>query len=154
MPRHTVEYDEKFCQQLIEHCAQGFSPTAFAGAIRVSRAVMLRWADLHLDFKDAMGVAQTARAAWLEEQSCNIVMNGGTGGQATLLIFKMKNAMPEDYRDRQEITGAEGKPLIEDSDPKRLAATLLEILKEASPERKDEKDKNIKGFGENEEGRP
>jgi hypothetical protein len=33
------------------------------------------------------------------------------------LIFLLKNAMPDDYRDRQEITGAEGKPLVEDTDP-------------------------------------
>jgi hypothetical protein len=149
MPRVRTEYDEKFCYELIEHCAQGLSPTSFAGKIRVSRATLYRWAELHLDFKEAIEIARAGRAGWYEEQGRQIMMNGGTGGQAAVFQFSLKNIMPEDYRDRVELTGGEGKPLFEDTDPKRLAATVIELLKDAAPtktkSKPDEPEK--RGFG-------
>jgi hypothetical protein len=152
MPRKIPEYDEKFCDELIEHCSGGLSPTSFAGRIRISRALLHRWAATNPDFHDAMEVARAARAAWYEEQGRNIMMNGGTGGQAVVFKFSLTNIMPEDYRDRQEITGAEGKPLFEDADPKRLAATVMELLKDAAP-KKDQKLRDHKGFGPPEDTR-
>jgi hypothetical protein len=154
MPRgKPVPYDPKYCDELVEHCAEGHTITGFAGRIRVSRRLLDSWADQHLDFKEAMAVARAAYADWFEKQGRNILMNGGTGGQATLWIFKSKNLIPEDYRERVEVTGGEGKPLFDDTDPKRLAATVIELLRDATGQ-KVEKIKIIKGFGENEEGKP
>jgi hypothetical protein len=150
MPRARIEYDEKFCHELVEHCAQGRTITAFAGSIRVARSTLMRWADLHLQFKEAIEIAKAAYADWFEEQGRQILMHGGTGGQATLWIYKSKNLIPEDYRDRVELTGAEGKSLVDDTDPKRLAATVIELLR-AGTGQNVENGKDIKGFGEKEE---
>jgi hypothetical protein len=128
MPKET-KYREEYGEQLIEACQQGYSPAGFAGKLGVSRVAVYDWAKRHPEFADAMSRAKAARVEWFETQMRNILVEGGTGGQATLLMFLLRNAGPDDYQDRKEITGAEGKPLIEDSDPARIAASILELLK-------------------------
>ena len=53
-------------QLVIERMGQGYSLTAFAGSIGVSRNAVYQWTETHADFKDAVSRAKPGRVAWLE----------------------------------------------------------------------------------------
>jgi hypothetical protein len=60
----------------------------------------------HDEFSEAVNRAKAKRARWWEEQALAVAQSGGPGGQATMVIFGLKNHAPEDYKDKteQEIT--------------------------------------------------
>jgi transposase len=105
-PKHPggrpTKYRDEYPEEVVAYCAQGFSLTAFAGSIGVDRASINRWMDEHEEFCVAVNRAKSARAEWWEQQLLKQVQNGGTGGQATLTIFGLKNHAPEDFRDKTE----------------------------------------------------
>jgi transposase len=100
------KYQPSYADEVIAYCDQGYSLTAFAGEIGVDRASITRWADEHVEFGIAVDRAKAKRAAWWEKQACKVAENGGPGGQATMVIFGLKNHAPEDFKDKteQEIT--------------------------------------------------
>lgn len=51
--KKAVKYDPIFCEQLIEHCRQGFSIETFASKIGCSRAAIYQWKNKYEEFADA-----------------------------------------------------------------------------------------------------
>ena len=43
-------YDPAFCDEIVEFCSQGFSITAYAGSIGVSRRTITEWTTVHEAF--------------------------------------------------------------------------------------------------------
>lgn len=123
-------YDEAYCEQVIEVCAEGYSLTGFAGKIGVGRDTISEWVKVHPEFSAAVQRAKAARAVWWEERSRQVAKDGGPGGQATMVIFGLKNHAPEDYSDKQQVehTGKDGSPLVEQVDTGKLALMVLSIL--------------------------
>lgn len=61
MPRgRPSKYDPKYCDEMIEFMAKGYTYTSFAGHIRVSRETLDAWAREHDEFSDAKRIAQAA----------------------------------------------------------------------------------------------
>lgn len=87
---------------------KGFSLTAFAGSIRVSRDTIYEWAKVYPAFSDAVRIAQASRTASLEG---GLLDEALAGPQITARIFALKNASPLDWRDRHEHVGADGGPI-------------------------------------------
>lgn len=123
-------YDEAYCEQVIEVCAEGYSLTGFAGKIGVARDTITEWADKHPEFSLAVKRAKALRALWWEDRGRQVAKDGGPGGQATMVIFGLKNHAPEDYSDKQEHvhTGADGKDLIPEVEPSKIALAVLAII--------------------------
>lgn len=97
------KYKPNYCQEVINHMADGSSITSFAAAIGVSRATINVWADAHPEFLDALGTAKAKCAAWWETCGRKIAMEGGGPGASTMVIFGLKNMGADDWRDKQEL---------------------------------------------------
>lgn len=96
------KYKPAYCNEVVEHMAQGASLTSFAGEIGVARSTINQWMEDHSEFSEAVRVGKAKCAAWWEKAGRQIVMGGGGPGAATLAVFGIKNMAPEDWRDKQE----------------------------------------------------
>lgn len=132
------KYQPAYCNEVVTFCEQGYSLTAFAGEIGVDRDSISEWAKVHPEFSVAVNRAKAKRARWWEDKARHVAESGGPGGQATMVIFGLKNHAPEDYQDmtKQQHTGADGKDLIPaETDRSKLALALLNIIR-GEPETK------------------
>lgn len=102
-------YKPEYCEAVVDCMKRGFSLTAFAGEIGVARSTVHEWMAAHPEFSDAVKRGQAARVRFLEER----LLNGDTGPRVTSHIFALKNADPEEWRDKQshEHTGKDGGPI-------------------------------------------
>lgn len=91
-------YREEYCEDIITFMGKGFSKTAFAGHIGVCRQTILNWTSQHPEFLGAVKRAEAARVTFLEER----LINGDTGPRVTSHIFALKNADPDEWRDKRE----------------------------------------------------
>lgn len=114
------KYKATYCDLVIEHMSEGASLTSFAAEIGVSRATINVWMEEHPRFLEAVGIAKAKCAAWWEKTGRKTAENGG--GNATLVVFGLKNMGPDDWREKQEI---EQKTTLDASDP--LAALLQQV---------------------------
>ena len=89
------EYKAEYCKRVVDYMGQGYSLTAFAGEIGQSRETLYRWMSTHSDFSDAVTRARNARVNGLEKRLLNIK----NGGEAAVLIFALKNADPEEWKE-------------------------------------------------------
>lgn len=100
---------------IIDHMAEGASMTSFAAEIDVARSTLNEWADEYPDFSEAVKKGKAKCAAWWERVGRKNAITGD--GNATLVIFGLKNMGAEDWRDKQEIDHTtNGK----DIQPKRI----------------------------------
>lgn len=95
------KYLPTYADQVIEHMTEGASLTSFAADIGVSRATINVWMEEHPEFLEAVGIGKAKCAAWWEKTGRKTAENGG--GNATLVVFGLKNMGAEDWRDKQEI---------------------------------------------------
>lgn len=93
-----TDYRPEYCDAIVEDMAKGLSKTAFAASIGVARFTLLEWANRHPDFHDAMKRAEAARVRALELQ----MLDADSNAKVVARIFALKNADPEEWRDRQE----------------------------------------------------
>ena len=104
-------YDPAYCKQAVDFLAQGYSITAFAGSIGVSRQTVYQWAEDHPEFSDALNTARAVSALWWENRLRDVAETNE--GNATAAIFGLKNRAADEWRDKQhtELTGADGGPI-------------------------------------------
>ena len=76
--------------------SQGFSLTAFAGHIKVSRDAVYDWIRAHAEFSNAVKIGQTSRLTFLEKKLLN-----SNGKDTIASIFALKNAGPDEWQDRR-----------------------------------------------------
>lgn len=131
-------YKDEFVERVVEFCAQGYSLTGFAGEIGVDRDTISEWCSRHQEFSVACKRAKALRARWWEDRARAVASDGGPGGQATMVIFGLKNHAPEDYSDRlkHEHTGADGKDLMQAPDQAKIALAILALLQPKEDEQK------------------
>lgn len=103
--------------------ASGLSLAASAADLGVHRQRVYEWMDRHPEFADTVKLAQAKRQLFLERR----LLSASEGPVVTSTIFALKNAGPEDWREKQEMlhTGDQDKPIrhrvefaIVDPDPK------------------------------------
>lgn len=107
------KYDPAFCDQMIAFCRQGYSLTAFAGSIGVSRETISEWDRVHPEFSVATKIAKAAAALKWEERAGKVGERGGGPGTAQMIVFALKNMAAADFRDKIENThsGPDGGPI-------------------------------------------
>jgi hypothetical protein len=99
-----ADYDPQFCIDVVEVMGEGFSLTAFAGAINASRKTLNAWVADHPAFAAAVERGRAARTRALETQ----FLTAGTGAKVAAHVFALKNAAPEDWRERPDAETAKG----------------------------------------------
>lgn len=127
------EYDPAYCEDVIEHMAQGASLTSFAASVGVDRKTIYNWQKAHPDFLLACARAQAACAAWWE-QANRLLAITGMGNQGAI-AFGLKNMAHEDWKDKveQHITGSVEHTLSREQLEERIRAKLSELKRLQSP---------------------
>lgn len=87
-----TSYQPEFAGLVIQFMSRGYSLTAFAGEIGVSRDTVYEWEKAHAEFSDAIKRARAKRVAALEDRL--LIGAGDTGAT----IFALKNACPDEWR--------------------------------------------------------
>lgn len=120
-----THYRPEMCQQLIDLMAQGYSKTAAAYLMGTTIWKLNDYEEKHPELKEASDFAKGARTYYHEHQ----LMHGDTERKVGH-IFALKNAAPHEWRDRHEVTGAEGGAIkIEHSmDPLEIARRMAFML--------------------------
>lgn len=95
------DYDPAYCEQIVDYMGQGYSLTAFAGHIGHHRETLLNWGREHAEFFDAIKRGKAARTRCLEEG----LLSSEVGPRVTARIFALKNAAPEEWKDKVAIVG-------------------------------------------------
>ena len=104
-----TDYRPEYCEQLIEHMAQGFSYQSFAGVIRKGVKTLYRWEEAHPEWLEAKEIAEAASRKWWDERGLDAVRGLCEGFNATVWVFTYKNRFG--WRDKQELTGKDGEPI-------------------------------------------
>lgn len=94
------KYDPSFCDGVRDFLRDGYSVAAFAGSIGVSYSTVKLWEQEHPEFSAAVKEARAAAVLWWEQRNRNLAMTGE--GNATAIIFGLKNRAPEEWRDKTE----------------------------------------------------
>jgi len=124
MPNPTL-YDPKYCDEVIEFMAKGYSFGAFAGSIRVARTSLNRWRKSHPDFEEACQIGLAARTYSLEKD----MMTTESLAIARARFYALKNADPIEWRDKREVEHS-GKVQSEVVDAAALAKMTDEELEQ------------------------
>ena len=106
------KYKEAYCDLVIEHMSEGASLTSFAAEIGVARSSINEWMEHNPEFSEAVKIAKAKCSAWWERVGRQNAVNGG--GNATLVIFGLKNMAPDEWREKQELlhTGDADNPVV------------------------------------------
>ena len=96
-----TKYDPAFCDMARESMRIGYSKTATAGSLGVCKATFDTWCKEHSEFLGAVKEGQTLRTLKLEKDLLAAV----DGPTVTSRIFALKNAAPDEWRDKQIIAG-------------------------------------------------
>lgn len=99
------KFSPAYCNEVVDCGARGLSLTAFAGEIGVCRDTISEWMKTHEEFSVACKKAQAKRTLYLER---TMLDDGISGPQVTARIFALKNAAPDEWRDKHEVSGPNG----------------------------------------------
>jgi hypothetical protein len=102
------KYRPEYCEGIVEKMSRGFSAMAYAGSIRVSRQTIYQWAETVPEFNDALKEGISARVHFLEDG----LLSPENGTHLTSRIFALKNASPQDWRERYDPETAVGITVV------------------------------------------
>lgn len=109
-------YDPAYCDKVVELGKLGKSVEQIASHLNLSLRVMYLWRDTHEEFMHALEDAKQHEQAWWEEQAQAYMVENKESDRlnASLWSRSMAARFPKKYREsvKQEITGADGAPLI------------------------------------------
>jgi hypothetical protein len=101
MSGRPSKYDPAFCDEVLPFMSQGYSTTALAGHLGVSRSTVYLWMEENPAFSDAVKEGMAASARWWEDCLRQNAMTGQ--GNATSAIFGLKNRAADDWRDKRDV---------------------------------------------------
>lgn len=111
------DYHPRFCEMVVEHCANGASLTSFAAEIDQSRSTIGNWMKAHPEFMEACARAKAKSAAWWEIVNRRLAATGiGNQGAAKLGLLNMG---ADDWEETTKIDHRSGDGSM--SPPKSLA---------------------------------
>lgn len=94
------KYDAKFCQVAEDVLAEGYSEAVLAGDLNVCIDTITEWKKTHPEFSASIKRGR-AKGARVWEDRLRILATTGDGN-ATAVIFGLKNRQPNDWRDKTE----------------------------------------------------
>ena len=109
-------YDPAYIEQVIELGKIGKSTEAIGAILGVGTKTLYNWRDEHPDFLHALELAKEFELQWWEDiaQAHMIENKESDKINASIWSRSMAARFPKKYREsvKQEITGADGTPLI------------------------------------------
>ena len=152
-----TEFQDKYVAQATKLCELGATDQELADFFEVDVRTIYRWKNVHEAFCQALKTGKELaderverslyqRAIGYEQDEVKIFMPGGASEpvyapfkakiapDVTAAIFWLKNRRSEQWRDRQEHTGANGSPLIPEGNDKDLARLIVFQLSKATKE--------------------
>lgn len=96
-----TKYKQEYCQQLIDHMAQGLSFESFAGVIGVHDETLRNWSTKYPEFFAARKIGYAKNQVFWEKLGLAGAAGKVDGFNSAAWIFNMKNRFR--WRDRQEI---------------------------------------------------
>lgn len=99
-----TKFKPAYCQEVIAVMGEGLSLTAFAGEIGVARSTINEWMADHPEFSEAVKIGQGKRTAYLERG----LLSEEVGPRITARIFALKNAAPDEWKDKREVEHSGG----------------------------------------------
>lgn len=99
------KYDPSFNDVAEEVLSLGYSETVLAGKIGVCLDTVSEWKNVHPEFSASVKLGRAKGAMVWEDRLMDVAKNGG--GNATAVIFALKNRNPAEWRDKteQEVSG-------------------------------------------------
>jgi hypothetical protein len=94
-------YRQAYGEQVEQAMGEGYSLTAFAGLIGVSRRAVDGWIASHPAFAEAVARGQARRLAHWERAALDVVERGGAGS-ASVILFGLKSMGAQDWADDDE----------------------------------------------------
>jgi len=98
-PGRPTDFRPEYGDRILELMTQGLSLAASAAEVGIHRQRVYEWMERHPEFADTVKLAQVKRQLFLERR----LLSADSGPVVTSTIFALKNAGPEDWRDKQEI---------------------------------------------------
>lgn len=104
-----TDYKDSFPEAVEAAMTEGFSKMAAAGRIGVCYQTLKNWMEIHPEFLAAVKRGEAKRAEKLERD----LLDAETGPKVTSRIFALKNAAPDEWRDKvvSEIVGKDEGPI-------------------------------------------
>jgi len=102
-------YKDEYCERVIEWMSRGYSVTACAGLIGISRETFYAWQRDHAEFAECVGIGQAKRVLFQE----NRMLHPKDKLDLTAAIFAAKCTGDPSWREKQEIelSGSGGGPV-------------------------------------------
>jgi hypothetical protein len=95
-----TSYDPSYCATAVDILSQGYSETVLAGELDVCPATIANWKIAHPEFLEAVKRGRAKGVRVWEDRLATVAREGG--GNATAVIFGLKNRASEDWRDKTE----------------------------------------------------
>ncbi len=108
-----TDYDPSYCEIAIDFMSQGYSQTALAGHLSISKQTLYNWMQEHPEFLDAISIAKPKRVAALEFGMLNTESSAVVNARKFALINADKDEwrLPQTMEKPQE-SEAESKELV------------------------------------------
>jgi len=121
MTGRPTDFTPTLGEEILSLMSSGLSLAASAAEIGIHRQRVYEWMDRHPEFADTVKLAQAKRQLFLERR----LLSADAGPVVTSTIFALKNAGPEDWRDKREVehSGAIESTTKEQRDAAVAAAT-------------------------------
>lgn len=94
-----TDFKPQYGEEILALMATGLSLAASAAELGFHRQRVYEWMERHPEFADTVKLAQVKRQLFLERR----LLSAEASPIVTSTIFALKNAGPEDWRDKREI---------------------------------------------------
>jgi hypothetical protein len=97
-----TDFKPAYAEEILSLMAEGLSLAASAAELGIHRQRVYEWMERYPEFADTVKLAQVKRQLFLERR----LLKADQGPIVTSTIFALKNAGPEDWREKVEQTVA------------------------------------------------
>lgn len=104
-----TDFKPEMGEEILARMEVGFSLAAAAADLGIHRQRVYEWMERHPQFADTVKLAQAKRQLFLERR----LLDAKDSPTVTSTIFALKNAGPQDWRDKQEVEHAVSDPLAQ-----------------------------------------
>jgi len=94
-----TDYSDGLGEAILAKMEEGLSLAAAAAELGIHRQRVYEWEDRYEDFADTVKIARGKRQAFLERR----LLSATEGPVVTSSIFALKNASPDDWRDKTQV---------------------------------------------------
>ena len=159
----SVRYKKEFVEQAAFLAKVGCTDAEVAEFFKVSTRTIHRWKNAHKEFQQALeigkaeadqrvkdalysravGYYKTVQKAFVRQSDGEVIFaeyQEHVSPDVTACIFWLKNREPHNWRERKEITGADGGPIEVDHTPRKVIAEKLQVMRTRLLSKPEEKD--------------